>query len=119
MKNTLFKGCATALCTPFDENGINFKEFEKLLQNQIESGVNGLVVCGTTGESSCMTLEEKKQAIKFVVDFVKKRVPVIAGTGSNNTSSCIELSKYAEEVGVDGLLIVTPYYNKATQVRIN
>lgn len=115
MKKILFKGCATALVTPFDEKGINFKEFKKLLENQIADGIDALVVCGTTGESSTMTLEEKKQAIKFAVDTVAGRVPVIAGTGGNNTASVIEMSKYAEEVGVDGLLIVTPYYNKTTQ----
>ena len=115
MKKILFKGCGTAIATPFDENGVNFNEFKKLIEFQISEGVNALIVCGTTGESSTMSLEEKKETIKFAIDTVNKRIPVIAGTGGNNTSSVIELSKYAESVGVDGLLIVTPYYNKTTQ----
>ena len=115
MKKILFKGCGTAIVTPFTENGINFSEFKKLLEFQIKEGVNAIIVCGTTGESSTMTLEEKKQTIKFAVDTVRKRIPVIAGTGGNCTKSVIELSKYSEEIGVDGLLIVTPYYNKTTQ----
>ena len=115
MKPILFKGCGTALATPFDENGINFKVFEEMLENQIENGVDALIVCGTTGESSTMTEKERKDAIKFVVDVVKKRVPVIAGTGSNNTAQAMAMSKYAEEVGADGCLVVTPYYNKTTQ----
>ena len=119
MKKILFKGCGTAIVTPFTENGINFSEFKKLLEFQIKEGVNAIIVCGTTGESSTMTLEEKKQTIKFAVDTVRKRIPVIAGTGGNCTKSVIELSKYSEEIGVDGLLIVTQYYNKTTQNRIN
>ncbi len=115
MKKILFKGCGTAIATPFDENGVNFSEFKKLLEFQISEGVDAVIVCGTTGESSTMSLEEKKETIKFAVDTVNKRIPVIAGTGGNNTKSVIELSKYAESVGVDGLLIVTPYYNKTTQ----
>lgn len=115
MKKILFKGCGTALVTPFDENGVNFDEFKKLIEFQISEGINALIVCGTTGESSTMTLEEKKSTIKFVVDTVNGRVPVIAGTGGNNTASVIEMSKYAEGVGADGLLIVTPYYNKTTR----
>lgn len=96
-------------------NGINFPEFKKLIEFQIENKIDAIIVCGTTGESSTMTLEEKKQAIKFAVDTVNKRVPVIAGTGGNCTESVINLSKYAKSVGVDALLIVTPYYNKTTQ----
>ena len=115
MKKNLFIGCGTALVTPFTEVGINFDELGKLLDFQIQQGVDSIIVCGTTGESSTMTTEEKKAVIKYAVDHVKKEVPVIAGTGSNNTKACIELSKYAEEVGADGLLIVTPYYNKTTQ----
>ena len=115
MKPIIFKGCGTALATPYDENGINFKVFEEMLENQIENGVDALIVCGTTGESSTMTEKERKDAIKFVVDVVKKRVPVIAGTGSNNTAQAMAMSKYAEEVGADGCLVVTPYYNKTTQ----
>ena len=115
MKKILFKGCGTAIATPFTENGVNFKEFSKLINSQIELGVDAIIVCGTTGESSTMTDEEKKTTIKFVVDEVGGRIPVIAGTGSNNTKHAIELSKYAESVGVDGVLLVTPYYNKTTQ----
>ena len=115
MKKILFKGCGTAIATPFTEDGINFEEFRKLIEFQIEQGVDSIIVCGTTGESSTMSEEEKKQTIKFAIDTVNKRIPVIAGTGTNNTKSAIEMSKYAESVGADGLLIVTPYYNKTTQ----
>ena len=115
MKPIIFKGCGTALATPFDENGINFKVFEEMIENQIKNNVDALIVCGTTGESATMTEKERKDAIKFVVDIAKKRVPVIAGTGSNNTIQAIAMTKYAEEVGCDGCLVVTPYYNKTTQ----
>ena len=115
MKRILFKGCGTAIATPFTEDGINFKEFKKLIEYQIEQGIDSIIVCGTTGESATMTNEERKSVIKFVVDTVNKRIPVIAGTGANNTKAAIELSKYAENIGADGLLIVTPYYNKTTQ----
>ena len=115
MKPIIFKGCGTALATPFDENGINFKVFEEMIENQIKNNVDALIVCGTTGESATMTEKERKDAIKFVVDIAKKRVPVIAGTGSNNTIQSISMTKYAEEVGADACLVVTPYYNKTTQ----
>ena len=115
MKKILFKGCGTAIATPFTEDGINFEEFGKLIEDQIAGGVDSIIVCGTTGESSTMSAEEKKETIKFAIDKVNGRIPVIAGTGSNNTKSAIEMSKYAESVGADGLLIVTPYYNKTTQ----
>lgn len=115
MKKIIFKGCGTAIATPFTKDGINFEEFGKLLEFQISEGVDSIIVCGTTGESSTMTEEERKQTIKFTVDTVAGRIPVIAGTGANNTKSAIEMSKYAQNVGVDGLLIVTPYYNKTTQ----
>ena len=115
MKPIIFKGCGTALATPFDENGINFKVFEEMIENQIKNGVDALIVCGTTGESSTMTEKERKDAIKFAIDVAKRRIPVIAGTGSNNTAQAIAMSKYAEEVGADGCLVVTPYYNKTTQ----
>ena len=114
-KKILFKGVGTAIATPFDERGINFDEFKKLVEFQIKEGADAIIVCGTTGESSTMSNTEKEDLIKFTVDIVDKRVPVIAGTGGNNTLNVIELSKYAESVGVDGLLIVTPYYNKTTQ----
>lgn len=115
MKPIIFKGCGTALATPFDENGINFKVFEEMIENQIKNNVDALIVCGTTGESATMTEKERKDAVKFVVDITKKRVPVIAGTGSNNTIQAIAMTKYAEEVGCDACLVVTPYYNKTTQ----
>jgi len=114
-KKVLFKGAGTAIVTPFTETGVNFKEFEKLLEFQIKEGIDAIIVCGTTGESSTMTDEEKKETIKFAVDVVNKRVPVIAGTGGNCTKSSIELTKYAESVGSDAIMLVTPYYNKTTQ----
>ena len=115
MKNVIFEGCGTAIATPFTDDGINFEEFKKILENQIANGIDGIVVCGTTGESSTMTKEERKEIIKFTVDVVGGRTKVIAGTGSNNTKEAIEMSKYAESTGVDGVLVVTPYYNKTTQ----
>ncbi len=115
MKKILFKGCGTAISTPFDENGVNLKEFERLIENQIQNKVDAIIVCGTTGESSTMTTEEKKQAIECAVKTANGRIPIIAGTGGNNTNQVIENSKLAESLGVDGLLIVTPYYNKCTQ----
>ena len=115
MKKILFKGCGTAISTPFDENGVNLKEFERLIEDQIQNKVDAIIVCGTTGESSTMTTEEKKLAIECAVKTSNGRVPIIAGTGGNNTKQVIENSKLAESLGVDGLLIVTPYYNKCTQ----
>ncbi len=115
MKKILFKGCGTAISTPFDENGVNLKEFEKLIENQIQNKVDAIIVCGTTGESSTMTTEEKKQAIECAVKTANGRIPIIVGTGGNNTKQVIENSKLVESLGVDGLLIVTPYYNKCTQ----
>lgn len=115
MKNCLFKGVATALATPFDENGVNIKEFEKFINFQIDSGINALVVCGTTGEASTMSLEEKVATIKCAIKTSNGRVPIIVGSGSNNTATAIEMSIMAENLGADGLLIVTPYYNKTTQ----
>ena len=95
--------------------GVNFDEFKKLIEFQISEGIDALIVCGTTGEAATMTDSERKETIKFAIDTVASRVPVIIGTGSNNTAAAIEMSKYAESVGADGLLVVTPYYNKATQ----
>lgn len=115
MKKVLFKGCGTALVTPFTNDGINFEELRKLIEFQILEGIDSLIICGTTGESSTMSLEEKKSVIEFSVKIANGRVPIIAGTGGNNTKEVINLSKYAESVGVDGLLLVTPYYNKTTQ----
>lgn len=115
MKKILFKGCGTAISTPFDENGVNLKEFEKLVENQIQNKVDAIIVCGTTGESSTMTTEEKIATITCAVKTSQGRVPIIAGTGGNNTKQVIAYSKKIETLGVDGLLIVTPYYNKCTQ----
>ena len=115
MKKIIFKGCGTAIATPFTNDGVNFDEFAKLIEFQISEGVDSIIVCGTTGESSTMTEKEKKDTIKYAIDKVNGRIPVIAGTGSNNTASAIEMSKYAESVGADALLVVTPYYNKTTQ----
>ena len=118
MKTPIFKVCGTAIATPFfRDGGVNFEEFGKLIENQIKEGIDAIIVCGTTGEASCMTEQEKKDTIKFAVDVANKRVPIIAGTGGNNTASSIQMSKYAEGVGVNGLLLVTPYYNKCTQAR--
>ena len=115
MKKIIFKGCGTAICTPFNENGVNLKEFEKLVEFQIQNNIDSIIVCGTTGEASTMTMEEKISAIKCAVNTSNGRIPIIAGTGGNNTKQVIETSKIAQELGVDGLLIVTPYYNKCTQ----
>jgi len=115
MKNTVFTEVATAIVTPLNENGIDFEKFGKLIDWQIEEGINAIVVCGTTGESSTLTDEEHKAAIKFCVERVAGRVPVIAGTGSNDAAYAVELTKYACEAGADAMLVVTPYYNKATQ----
>lgn len=110
---TIFKGSAVAIVTPFTStNKVNYEKLRELIEWQIEEKTDAIVICGTTGEASTMSEEEKKQAIKFTVDIVNKRIPVIAGTGSNNTEASIEMSKYAESVGVDGLLLITPYYNK-------
>lgn len=115
MKKTIFEGCGTAIVTPFTEDGVNFKEFKKLIEFQIENEVDAIIVCGTTGEASTMTEAEKKETIKFAIDTVAKRTKVIVGTGSNNTKVAVEMSKFAEEAGADGVLVVTPYYNKTTQ----
>ncbi len=115
MKKILFKGCGTAIATPFDENGVNLEEFKRLVEFQIKNKADAIIVCGTTGESSTMTHDEKIATIKCAVETSAKRVPIIAGTGSNNTYQAIEMSKEVEKLGVDGLLVVTPYYNKTTQ----
>lgn len=117
MKKTIFRGVATALVTPFSQDGtkVDFEAFKKLIDNQIENGVSSLVFLGTTGEPATMTQDECDEVIKFAVDYVNHRVPVIAGAGGNNTRIAIEKSKRYEEFGVDALLHVTPYYNKATQ----
>lgn len=116
MKNTVFKGVATAIITPMNEDGsIDYESFGRLIDWQIEQGVNAIVSVGTTGEGSTLDDEEHKEAMKFTVDKVAGRVPVIAGTGSNDTAYAIQLTEYACEIGADAMLLVTPYYNKATQ----
>ena len=115
MKKTILTGCGTAIATPFTEDGINYEEFGKLIENQIENSVDAIIVCGTTGESATMSEEEKKEVIKYSINKINKRTKVIIGTGCNNTKKAIEMSKFAEEAGADALLVVTPYYNKATQ----
>ena len=112
---SVFKGVATALITPLDENGVNYEKLGKLIDWQIEEGINAIVICGTTGEASTLTDEEHRDVIKFAVERVGKRIPVIAGTGSNDTDYAVDLTKFACEVGVDGVLVVTPYYNKTSQ----
>ncbi|MBR6502793.1 MAG: 4-hydroxy-tetrahydrodipicolinate synthase [Clostridia bacterium] len=115
MKNTIFTGAATAIVTPLNETGIDYEAFRKLIEWQIAEGIDAIVVAGTTGEGSTLTDQEHKDAIKFCVDTVAGRVPVIAGTGSNDIAYAISLTKFACEVGADAMLLVTPYYNKATQ----
>lgn len=115
MKNTVFTGAATAIVTPFKGNEIDYEQFDRLIEWQIQQGINAIVVAGTTGEGSTLTDEEHKAIIKYCVEKVGGRVPVIAGTGSNDTAYAIALTKYACEVGADAMLLITPYYNKATQ----
>ena len=115
MKNTVFTGVATAIVTPLTPDGIDFEAFGRLIDWQIEQGVNAIVAAGTTGEGSTLTDEEHRAVIKFTVDRVAGRIPVIAGTGSNDTAYAIELTKYACDAGADAMLVVSPYYNKATQ----
>ena len=115
MKNTVFTGAATAIVTPLNERGIDFEKFGELIEWQIDQGIDAIVAVGTTGEGATLNDEEHKQAIKFCVEKVNGRVPVIAGTGSNDIAYAIELTKYACAVGADAMLLVTPYYNKATQ----
>lgn len=112
----IFKGAGVAIVTPMKENlEINYDKLDEILEEQIAGGTDAIIICGTTGESATMTEKEHSEAIRFTVDRVKHRIPVIAGTGSNCTRTAVELSKEAEKDGADGLLLVTPYYNKATQ----
>lgn len=115
MKKEIFQGAAVALITPFTEDGINFDELARVIEDQIAGGTDAIVITGTTGESATMTDAEHRAVIKFACEQVKGRIPVIAGTGSNETAYAIQLSQYAESVGADALLVVTPYYNKCTQ----
>ena len=111
----MYKGSGVAIVTPFTDKSIDYHKLKDLLNWHIANKTDAIIICGTTGEAATMTDSEKKEVIKFTVDIVNKRIPVIAGTGSNNTSESIELSQYAESVGADGLLVVSPYYNKSSQ----
>ncbi len=112
----IFKGAGVAIATPFYDNGeVNYDEFARLIEFQIENGTDAIIVCGTTGEAATMSEEEHMEVVKFCIEKVNKRIPVIAGTGSNCTETAVKLSKLAKEYGADGLLLVTPYYNKTTQ----
>lgn len=112
----IFEGAGVAIVTPFHEDGsVNYEKFAQLVEEQIQNGTDAIIVCGTTGEASTLTHEEHLNVIKFCVETVKHRIPVVAGTGSNCTETAVYLSKEAEKYEVDGLLLVTPYYNKATQ----
>lgn len=115
IKNTIFKGAATALITPFKDGQVDYASLENILEYQIAGGIDALVVCGTTGEPATLDDDEHKKVIEFAIEKVNHRVPIIAGTGSNNTQYAIELSRFCEKAGADGLLLVTPYYNKCSQ----
>ena len=115
MKNTIFKGFATALATPMTSTGVDYDALARLIDFQLEGGINGLVAVGTTGESATLEPWERKEVIRFTVDRVNGRVPVIAGTGTNNTVHVLDYTKFACDNGADAVLVVTPYYNKATQ----
>lgn len=116
MKNPIFTGAAVAIITPMHEDGtVNFEEFARFVDWQIENGTDAIVICGTTGESSTLDVDEHMAAIKWCIEYVNGRIPVIAGTGSNSTASAIEMSVEACEYGADALLLVTPYYNKTSQ----
>lgn len=112
---SLFRGSGVAIVTPFKDCKVNYEKLAELLEWHIEQGTDSIVVCGTTGEASTLSEDEQKNVIKFTVEKINKRIPVIAGTGSNCTAHAVELSKYAEEVGADAALVITPYYNKSTQ----
>ena len=115
MKQIIFKGMATALVTPMTAEGVDYEALGRLIDFQLENGINALVSVGTTGESATLTPQERKDVISFTIDRVAGRVPVIAGTGTNNTAHAIDFSVSADKAGADALLVVTPYYNKATQ----
>jgi 4-hydroxy-tetrahydrodipicolinate synthase len=115
MKKNIFRGSGVAIITPFTENGIDFEKLGELIEFQIKNSTDAIIVCGTTGESSTMSEEEYEEVIKYTVEKVNKRIPVIGGSGTNSTKKSIDRSKYCEQVGCDGVLLVTPYYNKTTQ----
>ena len=112
---SLFVGSGVAIITPFKENGVDFNKLEELLNWHVENHTDAIIICGTTGEASTMTDDEKKKAICTTVEVINKRIPVIAGVGTNNTLKTLEFSKYSKEVGIDGLLVITPYYNKTSK----
>ncbi len=114
-ENSIFRGAATALITPLNADGIDYENFGKLIDWQIDEGIDSLVICGTTGEGSTLSDEEHRDALEFAYKRAAGRVPMIAGTGSNDTAYAIDLTKFACEIGYEGMLLVTPYYNKATQ----
>lgn len=114
-KESIFVGAATAIITPMTSEGVDYPTFERMLNWQIEQGIDALVICGTTGEGSTLTDEEHRDVLKFAMDVVAGRVPMIAGTGSNDAAYAIDLTKFACEIGYDAMLLVTPYYNKTTQ----
>ena len=114
-KKTVFTGAATAIITPMTEQGVDYPAFKKLIDWQIEEGIDALVICGTTGEGATLSDQEHREVLRFALEAAAGRVPMIAGTGSNDTSYAIELTRYACELGYDALLVVTPYYNKSTQ----
>ena len=115
MKNTIFTGMGTAIITPMNENGIDYEGLGRLIEFQIENGINAIIVMGTTGENATIEPEDQKEVIRYTVEKVNKRVPVIAGTGTNNTEHVLDFTKSACDDGADAVLVVTPYYNKATQ----
>ena len=114
-KESIFTGAASAVVTPMNENGVDYESFGRMLKWQVDAGIDALVICGTTGESSTLSDEEHRQVLQFALDTVGGRVPMIAGTGSNDTAYAIELTKFACQIGYDAVLLVTPYYNKTTQ----
>ena len=111
----IFKGVATALITPFNKDGVDYERLNALLDDQVNNGVDAILILGTTGEPATMSLEEKKGVISFAVKKLKGKLPIIVGAGSNSTAAAIEMSKLAQDMGADALLIVTPFYNKCTQ----
>lgn len=115
MKNQLFCGAATALITPFTENGVDFESLERIIDFQIAEGINALVICGTTGEKATLNDYEHRQVLRCAVKTARGRMPIIAGTGSNDTAHAVWMTKEADEIGCDGMLVCTPYYNKTTQ----
>lgn len=114
MKEPIFKGSGVALITPFDDAGVNYPKLEELLEFQLNNGTDAIVICGTTGEASAMSEAEQVEVFKFCIKKMKGRIKMLAGTGSNNVDKALRLSRFADDLGYDGILVVTPYYNKAT-----